>query len=466
MKGYLFSPTKKKQYALFIGDFFFILLSLWLSYAIRYYFVYENALVSFIISRLSIWLSMVPIIHLFFLYLFNQYSLNRMINLFRASVMILLSVCFAGVMISCVLFFFPKYILGRQVFVIHLLIVSCLLIIWRLLAYIILMKRSTPKRLAVVGNGSIVSSFIERLSQLSNNGFDIRQVCISGGGLSDVCFLPDSLTKHQTLLDLIDLNDFDVLASDSTSGDFSNEEVQYLLQLKYKGKAVYDISTLYKNLTGRVPLQFVNGQWLLNNYGFQGEMSKPYIRIKRVFDLFLSAFLLLLLAPVMLLLTVIIKAEKKGNIIYRQERLGLARKPFVCYKFRTMSEDAEIKSGPVWATENDRRVTRLGSFLRQTRLDELPQLFNILKGEMSFVGPRPIREHFAVQMAEQVPFYWLRYDVKPGVTGWAQVNGRYAVPDGLGAFEYELFYIENMSIFLDMLTLLKTFQTVFWGKGK
>ncbi|MBW1794357.1 MAG: sugar transferase, partial [Deltaproteobacteria bacterium] len=149
-----------------------------------------------------------------------------------------------------------------------------------------------------------------------------------------------------------------------------------------------------------------------------------------------------------------------------QERLGIQRRPFKCVKFRTMVEDAETKSGPIWSTENDARITRVGRLLRKIRLDELPQLWNILKGDMSFVGPRPIREHFALQMAEKVPFYWLRYDVKPGVTGWAQANGSYAVPDGLDAFQYELFYIQNMSLFLDLLTMFKTAQTVFLGKGK
>jgi len=466
MKQYLFSLTKKRQYILLLGDVLVLGLSIFISYIVRFHLSYDDFTIHMLLSRLTPWFLLIIIMHILSIYILDQYNLNRLVNIGRSSTMILLSVGLAGLLISGSLFFFPKYVFGRQVFLIHLLTASFFMISWRLVAYLILIKRARPKRLAVVGDRHVVSSFLGELSRISNNGFIIKHVYISGHNFSESWHWPKSLTQHEALLDLLKCDDFDVLVFDSVNGSFSNEDVQFFLQLKYKGKAVYDLSTLYKSLTGKVPLTYVNGQWLLSSYGLQGEVSKPYIRVKRLVDICLSSFLLLLFSPLLLIIACLIKTEGKGGVLFKQERLGLGRKSFTCYKFRTMHEDAEKLSGPVWSTKNDPRITRLGRFLRKTRLDELPQLYNILKGEMSFVGPRPIREYFAIKMAEKVPFYWLRYDVKPGVTGWAQVNGKYAVPDGLEAFEYELFYIENMSIFLDLLTMFKTLQTIFAGSGK
>jgi exopolysaccharide biosynthesis polyprenyl glycosylphosphotransferase len=322
--------------------------------------------------------------------------------------------------------------------------------------------------LAVVGDGQIISSFIEDLSRIPNSGFNVNSVCISNGRATVPCSLPAVLTRHASVLDLLELNDFDVLAFDSTNGFFSESEVRRILQVKYRGKAVYDLSTLYKNITGKVPLTYIDGRWLLNSNGLQGEANLPYVRAKRVFDVLLSSLLLLLSVPIFVIIAVAIRLDSKGRTFFVQERLGLQRRPFNCVKFRTMIEDAESESGPIWSGDNDPRITPVGRLLRKIRLDELPQLWNILKGDMSFVGPRPIREHFARKLAETIPFYGLRFAVKPGLSGWAQVNHGYAGSEEgqLEKFQYELFYIQNMSLFLDLLTVFKTVQKVFLGEGK
>jgi exopolysaccharide biosynthesis polyprenyl glycosylphosphotransferase len=466
MKKYLLTFAKKLQYSLLAGDVLVLTLSIFVSYLLRMYLTHGNPRLEVVLSRLSPWLSLVVLAHVFSLYLFDQYNLNRLVNLVRSCVMAVLSVWLAGLVISGVFFFLPKYVFGRQVLLIHLLVVSVSIVLWRLLFTEILLRRTKPKRLAVVGDGQIVSSFIEELARIPNSGFRVSCFCISDSSTADMRPLTPSMRKYGSVADLLESNDFDVLSFDSTTRSFSDSEIRRILQVKYRGKAVYDLHVLYESITGMVPITYVDGRWLLSKDGLQGEVSKPYIQVKRLADIALSCLCLLLLSPLVVLLSCIIKAEGKGGIFYKQERLGMRRKPFICLKFRTMVENAEELTGPVWSRENDPRVTRLGKFMRRSRLDELPQLFNILKGEMSFVGPRPIREHFAIEMANKIPFYWLRYDVKPGVTGWAQVNGSYAVPDGLEAFQYELFYIQNMSLFLDVLTIFKTLQTVFFGKGK
>ena len=225
---------------------------------------------------------------------------------------------------------------------------------------------------------------------------------------------------------------------------------------------------LYQNLTGKVPLGLIDGRWLLSNTRFHGEQNPLYKKFKRAIDLCISLTLLLVLLPVILLLAVLIKLDSKGPVFFVQERLGYQKKPFRCFKFRTMKKDAEAHSGPVWSSAGDDRVTRVGRVMRKTRLDEIPQLFNVLFGDMSFIGPRPIRQHFADILAKNIPYYDLRFSVKPGLTGWAQVNHGYAGSEKgqLEKFQYELFYIQNMSLFLDLLVIIKTFRTIAKGTGE
>jgi exopolysaccharide biosynthesis polyprenyl glycosylphosphotransferase len=468
MKHYLFSYTKKRQYMLCLGDMLVIALSIFISYVIRVYINQKHPTMSAVLSKLSPWLIFVMLCHWLSLYVCNQYNLNRQINLIRSSVMVILSVWSAGLVISGILFFFPKYVFGRQILLIHLLMVSVFLVLWRLLYTAVLVKRSKPKRLAVVGDGQIVSSFIEELSRIPNSGSIVGSVCISNGTSTGICCLPASLTKHDSVLNLLESNDFDVLTFDTTNGFFSDREIRRMLEVKYRGKAVYDLPSLYKNLTGKVPLTYIDGRWLLNSDGLQGGTNAPYVRIKRILDVILSSLLLIFASPLFLIIALAIKSDSKGKIFFIQERLGIHRRPFKCVKFRTMVEDAESKSGPIWSREDDPRITRVGRLLRKSRLDELPQLWNILKGDMSFVGPRPIREHFANKLAEKIPFYGLRFGVKPGLSGWAQVNHDYAGSEEgqLEKFQYELFYIQNMSLFLDLLTIFKTLRAVFVHVGK
>ncbi|KPP98700.1 MAG: Sugar transferases involved in lipopolysaccharide synthesis [Bacteroidetes bacterium HLUCCA01] len=189
---------------------------------------------------------------------------------------------------------------------------------------------------------------------------------------------------------------------------------------------------------------------------------------KRTFDIILSLCILVVTAPLFLVLIVLIKITSPGPAVFSQERLGLYGKPFIIYKFRTMYEDAEARSGPVWATENDPRITPLGFWLRKLRLDEIPQLYNVLKGDMSLVGPRPERAHFVNKFKKEIPLYTRRLRVRPGITGWAQVKWKYdeSMEDVIEKTKYDLFYVENMSLRMDFKILLNTIATVVRGKGQ
>jgi exopolysaccharide biosynthesis polyprenyl glycosylphosphotransferase len=193
-----------------------------------------------------------------------------------------------------------------------------------------------------------------------------------------------------------------------------------------------------------------------------------YLKKKILIDKLLAFSGLFLSAPIMLLCGLAIRISSRGPVFFKQERLGMNEKPFVLIKFRSMIDNAEKETGPKWAGEDDPRITPVGKFLRKTRLDELPQLFNVLRGEMSVVGPRPIRKHFADILAQEIPNYRLRFAVKPGITGWAQVCGDYAGShEGQrDKFQYDLYYIQNQSVLFDCLILLKTVKTVILQKGQ
>ena len=189
--------------------------------------------------------------------------------------------------------------------------------------------------------------------------------------------------------------------------------------------------------------------------------------VKRVGDITLSITMVILLSPLLIFVAILIKLDSKGPVFFSQERVGQNRKLYMVHKFRSMVQNAEKECGPVWAQDNDCRVTRIGRFIRKWRIDELPQLLNVLKGEMSFVGPRPEREYFVKELVEAIPYYRERFSVKPGVTGWAQVNYSYgaSIEDAKEKLKYDLFYIKNMSIFMDIMVVMRTVKTVLFGEG-
>src|SRR6185503_1124709 len=206
--------------------------------------------------------------------------------------------------------------------------------------------------------------------------------------------------------------------------------------------------------------------WLIFSDGF---VKTPRTEIvKRLVDVALSLVGLMLALPVMAVVAAAIKMESRGPALFRQPRLGQNGRVFILNKFRSMREDAEKETGPVWAQQQDPRVTRVGAFLRKTRLAELPQLFNVLVGDMSFIGPRPERPEFVYELQKQIPFYMERLSVKPGITGWAQVRYRYgaSVEDALEKLQYDLYYIKNLSLFLDLVILIATIQVVLFARGR
>jgi len=239
-----------------------------------------------------------------------------------------------------------------------------------------------------------------------------------------------------------------------------------LLRVRTAGVQVHEISTFLERQTGRIDLGSVSPSWLIFSDGFQSGRVLSTV-VKRSFDVAASLLLLVVTLPIVLVTALLIKIESSGPALYRQKRVGLYGQSFDILKLRSMRQDAEVAGKAVWAAEDDPRITRIGRFIRKVRIDELPQTWTVLKGEMSFVGPRPERPQFVDSLEQQLPFYAERHMVKPGITGWAQINYPYgaSIEDARHKLEYDLYYAKNYSPFLDMLILLQTLRVVLWPSG-
>ncbi len=253
-----------------------------------------------------------------------------------------------------------------------------------------------------------------------------------------------------------------IVAFEERRGSLPTDE---LLRCRLEGLVVTEIESFYEHFTGKIPAEAMRPSYLIFNQGF---IQHPFAQaLKRCVDFALALFGLLLSLPVMAVTAIVIRFDSPGPILFRQERTGYLGRPFTLMKFRSMREDAEKHTGPVWASEGDPRVTRIGRFLRKSRIDELPQLFNVLAGSMSLVGPRPERPPFVEDLAGKIPYYHQRHIVKPGITGWAQINYPYGntIEDSLQKLQYDLFYIKYQSFLFDLSILFNTVKTVLLRKG-
>jgi sugar transferase (PEP-CTERM system associated) len=319
-------------------------------------------------------------------------------------------------------------------------------------------------RVLVLGTGSEAAAVDKALS-----GPAVRAVSVVAFYQTDPSASPD-VARERVIVDeplhsvikRLRIHEVVVAVNDRRGGRVPMTD---LLAIRLQGVPVTDLPALFERVTGYVHLESLKASWLIYGRGFQQDWSRR--TVKRTFDVLAAATLLLLAAPVMLVAALAIWLESGRPVIFRQERTGLNGHSFQLLKFRSMRADAERDGVARWAAAGDSRITPFGRFMRRSRIDELPQIFNILKGEMSFVGPRPERPFFVSQLKHQVPFYTVRHAVKPGLTGWAQVRYSYgaSVEDAGRKLEYDLYYVKNHSLLLDLIILLKTVRVVLLGEG-
>ena len=249
--------------------------------------------------------------------------------------------------------------------------------------------------------------------------------------------------------------------------ELEKDILKKILGLKLKGIKVVNYESFNEEVQGKVDVKNIDENWFLNGVGFNILHNNVQRKLKRLFDIILAIIVFIPAFPIMVISIIIIKLESPGPALFKQERVGLGNQEFTIFKFRSMRNDAE-KDGAKWAQKNDSRVTKFGSFMRKTRIDELPQLWNVLKGEMSFVGPRPERQVFIDDLEKEIPFYNLRHYVQPGLTGWAQVMYPYgaSIEDSLRKLEYDLYYMKHQNFIMDIFIFFKTVKTVVFGRGR
>jgi sugar transferase (PEP-CTERM system associated) len=248
--------------------------------------------------------------------------------------------------------------------------------------------------------------------------------------------------------------------------DFSPQSYfKELVSVRAMGVPIEDCHSFYERLTSKIAIADLPPEWIALSKGFRRD--RVILASKRIIDVLVSFCGLLLSAPLMLLTSIAIKLESRGPVFYRQQRVGQNERCFTLIKFRSMTEDAEAGLGPVWAAENDPRATRVGLIIRKLRIDEIPQMLNVLKGEMSFVGPRPERPHFVETLKRNIPYYDLRHSVKPGITGWAQICYRYgdSEQDAIEKLQYDLYYIKHMSPVFDLQIIFESLKVIMFGWG-
>ncbi|CAK7012576.1 MAG: hypothetical protein DESF_00498 [Desulfovibrio sp.] len=336
----------------------------------------------------------------------------------------------------------------------------CLSLLWRWLYHLNADRLTHPLRILLVGvdrAGKVRQLLAEGLPQAEIIGYvGERDQGPDAGPCLGPPFLALDIAQEKNATMILLLPDAPI------DDDIAHE----LLQAKLRGRMVVDIRSFYEHVVQRLPLSQITDEWLLQTEGFSLNTRGSLRRLKRALDVLISLLLLIPATPVMLLTALIVRLESPGPVIYKQDRVGLFEKEFTVYKFRSMRADAE-KNGAVWASAQDSRVTFFGRFIRKVRIDELPQIWNILKGDMSFIGPRPERMAFVLKLKETIPYYSLRHTVKPGLTGWAQVCYPYGASeeDARRKLEYDLYYIKNMSILLDINIIFKTIGVVLFPKG-
>ena len=366
----------------------------------------------------------------------------------------------------CVLFFTISGLrIHRDVFVLGMLICCAFLVVWHTMLRLYLRVRAPHTNLLVLGTGKLAKEAVREILRHPELGIKVVGFIGDDPALVGVSIVnPKVVGTYQDLPRLVADNKVDriIVGLQDRRGILPIKE---LLDFKTQGVAIEEAATFYERVVGKIPIENLKPSWLVFNSGFG--VSRRMLLEKRIFSILASSILLLLLSPILLLAMILIKLDSRGPIFYRQERVGQNGRTFMLIKFRSMRQDAEHGSGPVWSSEGDSRVTRLGRILRRTRLDEIPQFYNVFRGDMSLVGPRPERPHFVQQLAEAIDYYPLRHVVKPGITGWAQINYGYAntLEHTIEKLQYDLFYIKNMSWILDVLIVLETIKTVLVKKG-
>jgi sugar transferase (PEP-CTERM system associated) len=360
--------------------------------------------------------------------------------------------------LAAITYMAPAFVLGQGHFILGLTILTFALLGWRTAYGWLIRQDFLRERVFVLGAGERARSLVDALRARADLGMDV----VGWGGA-----LGDNVTREQLADCLAGIQkrasvDRIIIAM---SGRRGTMPVRELLDMRVRGVKVEEATSLLEKVSGKIEVEHLQPSVLIFSEGF--DVNHTALALRRAVSIVLSLTVLLICAPLLPLIALAIKLTSKGPVLFRQERVGRFGQPFTVFKFRTMRQDAEAATGAVWAGENDPRITSVGRLLRKTRLDEIPQLWNVLKGDMAFVGPRPERPEFVTWLNEAIPYYQLRHMVRPGLTGWAQVRYQYgaSLEQAQEKLRYDLYYIKNISLGLDLLIVFETVKIVLLRRG-
>jgi len=400
------------------------------------------------------------------MYYFDLYNSWILTNRREAMVRMIQVLGTECILLALVYYVYPPLELGRGIFVIGFALMAVLLFLWRRLFARLNVLPRFAQRTLIFGDGPLAEPLLYEFGSRPELGVNVvSHLAATSGVDSQSC--DHEMSPGTSVDDLAQsVKSFRVDRVVVAMGERRGKmPVDALLSLKSSGVVVQDGTDVYEAITGKIPIESLRLGWLLFSPGFHvSQFLLLYKRIAAVIVSTIGLSLSLVLLPFVVLL---IKLTSPGPLLYRQKRVGKNGVLFDCYKFRTMRADAEADSGPTWAGDEDPRITPVGKFLRKSRIDEIPQLWNVLKGDMYLVGPRPERPEFVDWLNREIPHYNLRHSVRPGITGWAQIRYRYgsSVEDAKEKLRYDLFYVKNMSPGLDLLIFLETIKIILLGRG-
>lgn len=397
----------------------------------------------------------------------DLYDLRSIIDTRDLLVRLFQALGVAALLLAAAYYWFPDWIIGRGVFFVAAALVVSLVAGWRL-AFAWLTRHASPReRLLLVGTSPAAIALarelhgrrqelgVEIVGFVDPDPARVGQAVFNPGIVGTIEDIPELVRVHRADRVVVSLAD--------ARGKLPMDR---LLDMRLRAGVAFDhLASIYEEYTGKIALENLRPSWFVFAAGFR--KSRFLTFEKRATDVVFSTLALVVASPIMLVVGAIVKLTSPGPAFYHQERVGQHGRVFTVHKFRTMRTDAEASTGPVWAQQNDGRVTPVGGLLRRTRLDELPQLWNVLRGEMSLVGPRPERPMFVEQLTASIPFYGQRHIVKPGLTGWAQIKYTYgaSVEDAIEKLQYDLFYIKHLSIAFDLVIMIETLKTVILRRG-
>ena len=398
-------------------------------------------------------------------YLYDLYDFVTMHDRRELVLRLVQALGLAWVALALIFYAFPQLMIGRGVSLISLPLALLLMVSWRLIIHWVLGHPQIGERILIVGSGPLAIELAREVIDRPDAGFRVVGFADNDPELLGKSLINPRVVGLTSDLDkIVSRENIDriVVAMGERRGQFP---VDQLLQLSLSGNvSIEEGASFYERVTGRVHLNMMRPSWMI--FSGRKRQARFNATARAVFHRAVALIGAVLSLPIALLTALLIKLESRGPVLYKQERVGRNGKVFTVMKFRSMRVDAE-KDGPVWATSGDDRVTRVGRIIRKIRVDEIPQFWNILKGEMNFVGPRPERPHFVRQLADEIPYYEQRHLIAPGLTGWAQIKYPYgsSIEDARQKLQYDLYYIKNQSLMLDATILFETIKTILFGRG-